>query len=261
MVVQVTDRVLSPIIQAVEYPESDGQPMGESETHVLAILHLLQALRHFFRNRADVYVIADMFLYYEEGNPNARKAPDVMVVKGVDKRVRRIFKLWEEQVAPCVIFEITSRDTWMEDLVNKSTLYASLGVAEYFLFDPLRECLGEPLLGFRLVGREYVPIPPNPDGSLSSVELGASVRPEESLLRVIDPQTGKYVPALDEAILLAEQAAQEARQAAQEARRAAQEARQATQRADAAEAEVARLQALLAQLQGRAGVDREQPFM
>ncbi len=50
-----------------------------------------------------------MFLYYKEGNPRANKAPDVMVIKGVEKHKRRTFKIWQEQAAPCVIFEISSR--------------------------------------------------------------------------------------------------------------------------------------------------------
>ncbi len=244
--------VLAPAAEDIDYPETDGQPMGESEIHILAILHLLQALRHLFRERPDVYVAANLFLYYEKGNNKARKAPDVMVVKGVDRRLREVYKLWEEKVAPCVIFEITSRASWWEDLVSKSSLYSSLGVREYILFDPRREYLEEPLIGFRLEGREYTRIPLAPDGSLFSAELGAALHIEGDLLRVIDPQTGQYIPDLTEAILAADAAMQQVeearRQVAEEARRAEEEARraeEAARRAAIAEAEVARLRALL----------------
>jgi Uma2 family endonuclease len=223
---------------AIEYPSSDGQPMAETEIHVLAILHLLEALRHFFRQALDVYVIGNIFLYYREGKPHARKAPDIMVVKGVGKHKRRSFKLWEEKAGPCVIFEITSKKTKNEDTIGKASLYASLGVREYFLFDPLHEYLDPQLEGYRLVDGEYVEVAPNEDGEIFSEELQLVLRPAGSLLRLVEPQTGHVLPSLDEAVALAEQ----------EAQRAEQEA----QRANVAEAEVERLRALLEEMTRRA---------
>lgn len=229
--------------------------MAETETHVLAILHLIGALRHFFRKVPDIYVIGNIFLYYIEGNSNARKSPDVMVVKGVGKHTRRSYKLWEEKVAPSVIFEITSRQTKSEDTVGKLSLYAALGVKEYFMFDPLHEYLEHQLEGYRLVEGAYEVIPANEDGELYSEELQLILRPEAGLLRLVDPQTHHPLPDLDEAVERAEQeaqrATQEAQRAAQEAQRAAQEAQRAQEearRADAAEAEAARLRALLEQM-------------
>jgi Uma2 family endonuclease len=233
----------------IEYPASDGQPMAETEIHVLAILHLISALRHVFRQAADVYVIGNIFLYYVKGNPRARKAPDVMVVKGVGKQLRRSFKLWEEPAAPCVIFEMTSRETKDEDLTTKFTLYARLGVQEYFLFDPLHEYLDHQLQGYRLVDGVYHPIPPNEDGELFSQELQLILRPDGAMLRVVDPQDHQAVPDLDEAVERAEQEAQRAEQEAQRAEQEAQRAEQEAQRANTAEEEVARLRALLAQIQ------------
>jgi len=139
----------------IVYPESDGEPMGETGSHVRASMHLYGALRQFYLDKSDVYITADMFMYYEKGNPKACKAPDVMVIKGVHtKYERRSFKLWEEKAGPCVIFEISSRSTMIDDLVIKSNLYAALGVHEYYLFDPLREFLEEGLTGFRLADNE-----------------------------------------------------------------------------------------------------------
>ena len=201
----------------VEYPESDGEPMGETGFHVRASMLLYEALRQFFRSRDDVYVAADMFLYYEQGNPHASKAPDVMVIKGVEKHERRTFKVWEEQARPCVVFEVTSRSSMLEDMVVKSILYASLGVREYFLFDPLHEYLEDTLVGFRLEGKDYVVIPPDREGRVFSEELGVLLSPDQEILRVIDPQTGNPVPSLDEAIVLAEQEAQRAEQERQHA--------------------------------------------
>ncbi|MEZ4529107.1 MAG: hypothetical protein R2941_24610 [Desulfobacterales bacterium] len=81
----------------VIYPERDGKPIGESEWHIMATFHLYESLRLFFRNQCDIYTIASMLMFYEKGNPEAFKVPDVMVIKGVKKHMRRNFKLWEEK--------------------------------------------------------------------------------------------------------------------------------------------------------------------
>lgn len=231
----------------VEYPESDGEPMGETGLHVQATLGLYGALRHYFGSRGDVYVAADMFLYYQEGKPSANTAPDVMVIKGVPNQERRIYKLWEEKVAPCTIFEVTSLSTWREDIVSKLMLYARLGVTEYYLFDPEGDYLDEQFTGFRLEDGLYTSITPEADGTLRSRELGLAFWPEGYMLRVGDPATGERILMLDEAV---SRARSEAARAEQEAARAEQEAARAEQeaaRAAAAEAEVARLRALIDQ--------------
>jgi Uma2 family endonuclease len=111
--------------------------MAETGIHVLVIIHTLAVLRQFFRGRTDVYVTGDMFLYYEEGKPKSRKAPDVMVVKGVPSAPeRRSFKVWVEHAVPCFILEVTSKETADEDQEGKRQLYQRLGVRDYFLFDP-----------------------------------------------------------------------------------------------------------------------------
>src|SRR5579871_4518034 len=108
------------------YPSSDGEPVGETDWHMLALILLREALEDVFAAEADVKVASDMFLYYEEGNPSACKAPDIMLVKGVDKSLRRTFKTWVENAVPCVIVEIASERTWQEDLEAKHDLYQGL---------------------------------------------------------------------------------------------------------------------------------------
>jgi Uma2 family endonuclease len=230
----------------IDYPESDGQPMGETGFHVNVILYLLQALRHFFRQDKQIYVAADMLFYYEEGNPAAFKVPDVFVVKGIAKHDRRTYKLWEEQVAPCTVFEITSRSTWLEDLGGKRALYEKLGVREYFVFDPLDEYLSPRLQGFRLVEGYYQPVTLSSSGTLYSEELDLILQPEEAMLRLVNPASGEVVPTLDEAIELALAGIQRAEV---EAQRAEAEAK----RADTAEAELDRLRRELERLQRQSG--------
>jgi len=223
----------------VLYPESDGEPMGETDFHIGAIIYLREALRYFLRDDPTAYVAANMLVYYDEGDPHAFKVPDVFVVKGIQPYDRRTYKLWAEQMAPCVVIEITSRSARLEDTGTKRALYEMLGVGEYYLFDPLDEYLRPRFQGLRLVRGRYEPMPLRRDGTLVSEALGAVLRPDDQRLRVVDPATGTVVPTLAEALYLARV----------EAERAEVEAAHA----HAAEAEAARLRDELDRLRGQAG--------
>jgi Uma2 family endonuclease len=120
----------------IDYPESDGQPMAETDFHLKLMTNLLHALDTHFADGPQVYVSGNLLLYYVKGNPAKRVAPDVFVVRGVPKGDRRIYKLWEEGVPPGVVIKVSSRQTWREDLYTKLRLYEKLGVQEYFIFDP-----------------------------------------------------------------------------------------------------------------------------
>jgi Uma2 family endonuclease len=180
------------------YPSSDGEPVAEIEAHIVVLVTLLSILRQFFRSQPDVFVIGNMFWYYEEGNPKARKAPDVMVIKGVDPSPpggRRSFKSWRENAIPCFILEATSEETYTEDL-EKKPLFESLGVREYFLFDPTGEYLPRALVGYRLIQGRYEELQPGNDGTLPSAELGLLLRPEGETIVMTEMRTGRQLATL-----------------------------------------------------------------
>jgi len=242
--------IASPII---EYPESDGKPVGETDVHRREILHTIETLERHFRNVPDIYVSGNLMFYYEEGNPAAVVSPDVFVVKGVRKGLRRTYKLWDEGVAPCVVIEMTSRSTRLEDKGNKRALYALLGVREYFLFDPLGEYLKPPLQGFTLVDGEYAALPVESDGGIISRELGLKLYRDETVLRLFDLASGREVvrtedlsDVLQQALSIVQQAEEHARLAAEHARLAAAQAQQEADARRRAE-EQARLAAAQAQ--------------
>ncbi|HEY0511920.1 MAG TPA: Uma2 family endonuclease [Thermoanaerobaculia bacterium] len=180
-----------PLRRDVHYPESDGKPMGETEIHIREIIYLFEALAERLRETPEVYIGADMFLYYVQGVPKAVVVPDVFVAKGVPRGERRTYKLWEEGQPPCLVVEVTSDGTRHEDLSQKKDLYERLGVEEYVLYDPLQDYLRPPLQGFRLTGGRYQPIPAGPDGALLSQTTGVVFRIEETGLRLIDTATGR----------------------------------------------------------------------
>ena len=83
----------------VEYPSSDGQPIAETDHQRTPLTYAVEALRYHFRDRSDVYVSGNLFIYYRERDPQAVVAPDVFVVLGADSADRSIYRLWEEPKA------------------------------------------------------------------------------------------------------------------------------------------------------------------
>jgi Uma2 family endonuclease len=228
----------------VHYPESDGEPMAETDTHRKQMMYLIDALEDYFRDDPNVYVAGNLFLYYQEGDPTKVVAPDVFVVKGVAKRDRRTYQLWKENdQGPDVVFELTSKSTQKEDLGAKKGTYQKLGVEEYFLFDPFGEYLEPRLMGLRLTRWGYHRIESEP---MVSRVLGLELRVEGDFLRLVDPATGEKLLTFSE-WHLAHQAEAQARRRAEI--RAAEEAQARRQM----EAELKQLQAELARLRGKTG--------
>ncbi len=149
-----------PSQQEIVYSSSDGEPLAETYDHLIAITTtLLILLQHLEGQEATV--LANQFLYYAQGFPRLRVAPDVMVILGVAPGGRDNYKTWVEGQVPAVIFEMTSPSTRSQDEIEKKQLYESIGVIEYWQFDPRGEWIPEKLLGYRLTGESeqvYVPI-------------------------------------------------------------------------------------------------------
>ena len=72
----------------VDYPESDGRPMGETDVHRRWMIRIFDLLSHRYRQQ-DVYLASDLLLYYEHGQPYRFIVPDVFVVFGVTRHDRR----------------------------------------------------------------------------------------------------------------------------------------------------------------------------
>jgi Uma2 family endonuclease len=216
-----------PLEQGIEYPTSDGRPMAETTLHRKVMTNLIEGLERRYADVADVWVGGNLLLYYVEGRPEKSVSPDVLMARGVEKRDRDTYLLWEEE-PPCLIFEITSRSTRREDTGTKKSLYEKLGVTELVLFDPYGEYLKPRLQGHRLERGRYQPIPPNPDGSLDLRTAGVTARPEGKQLRLVDTATG-------EKLLWDEEIDAERRISMERAAAAMQRAAVAEERASAAE--------------------------
>jgi Uma2 family endonuclease len=146
-----------------------------------------------------VYVSGDLLIYYEEGNPKKVVVPDAFVVKDCDPGSRRVYKLWEEESPPDVVFETTSRSTRDNDLIVKPETYQRIGVKEYFLYDPTGDYLKPALQGFRLEPQGYAHIEADAAGALESRELDLLLQLVDGDLVMIDAQTGERLQTHAEA--------------------------------------------------------------
>jgi Uma2 family endonuclease len=220
----------------IEYPDEDGKPMAEGDAQRKSLTYCTTALGIYFRERSDVYVAGNLFIYYEQGNPEAVVAPDTFVVIGVNSDNRRSYKTWEEgDKTPDFVLEITSKSTRSNDQGAKKGIYAFLGVREYFQYDPTGDYLVPQLQGLRLDEGNYYPIASSviesDFTSIHSEILGLDLRVNLSgELRFYDPAAGQKLMAheeLDQALREAEERANQEAEARQEmaARLAEMEAR------------------------------------
>jgi Uma2 family endonuclease len=176
------------------YPSSDGEPLAETSVHIDAILNTVVALRHYFAAQ-EAIVLTNQFLYYAQGFPKIRVAPDVMVIDGVAPGPRDNYKIWEEKQVPSVVFEMTSAGTRSQDQEFKKELYAQLGVKEYWLFDPKGEWIAQQLEGYQLYRDVYVPIT---DSKSQALKLRLAV--EGSLIGFYREDTGEKLLIPDELV-------------------------------------------------------------
>lgn len=224
----------------IEYPESDGEPMGETGIHVRWTFRLLELLQQRYEGHR-VLVGANLIFYYVEGEVSRNICPDVFVVKDTSPEYRDTFLVWKEENVPNCVFELTSRSTRKRDEAIKPNIYAEIGIAEYFLYDPTADYLDPPLQGHRLTESGYVRIEPDADGRLESRELGVHLRLVDGELDLRDVVTGEPLPTAAEA----ERAKLEAVRTKVEAERARADTERKAR--EAAEAEVERLRQLLAE--------------
>ena len=173
----------------IDYPESDGKPMGETDLHRNWMIRILQILEHRYANQR-VYIAGDLLVYYEEGMPSRFLVPDCFVVLDHPPGLRRTFQTWQERRVPDVVFEVTSRGTSSVDIIDKPVIYEKMGVKEYFLYDPTAEYLEPPLQGYRMIDECLHEIPRHAN-RLHCETLGIDLFLRDLDLVIVDSQTGE----------------------------------------------------------------------
>ena len=192
-----TGTALAPVAPVeIDYPSSDGEPLAESYFQLIPLVYAFDALRRHYAHRDDVFVAADLLIYYQRRTKKS-VAPDVFVVFGAENRPRHSYLLWQEPKGPDFVLEVTSASTQDKDQGPKRETYRRLGVREYWQFDPTGDYLRPPLQGLELIGGRYQRLPAEElaDGTLrlESKVLGLEVRQEAAGLRLYDPVTRSYL--------------------------------------------------------------------
>jgi Uma2 family endonuclease len=216
----------------VFYPSSDGEPVAETYDHLYVLLTTLETLRQYLKGQRAT-VLGNQFLYYAQGFPRLRVAPDVMVIFDVEPGGRDNYKVWEEGQVPRVIFEMTSKGTQTQDTEIKKTLYEQLEVQEYWLFDPRGEWIDGQLRGYRLYEGIYLPIA---DRRSEALQLRLEV--EGKLLAFYREDTGERLLLPDEMATALQIETQRRQEAEAEAEQERQRAEQERQRAEELERQV-----------------------
>ena len=234
--------------------------MAESPRHVDAILYALATLRNRFAASSLVQVGANMNLYYQEGDVEKKLVPDLFVVRGLAALPETSYRVWEAGRPPGFVLEVSSPASAERDHGVKRALYASIGVTEYWRFNPVGALEGasrpgQRLEGSALVGLGYEPLELAADGSIRSAVLELDVRVDsrpgmEHLLRFRDPCTGEDLLTFRESEQGRAGEAEQARAEAEQARAETETALIAEVAARyAAESEIARLKARIADLE------------
>ena len=194
-----------PRLGPLDLPCSDGLPMADSDEQAATMTYSSYALGLHFRNRKDVYIAIDTFLYFWDRDLGKviNVAPDLMVVIGVDGHMRQSYSVWDEgDRVPDFVMEIVSPNVTRKELDDKQSIYERMGVTEYFVFDPWGVTAAT-VAGRRLHGRalrkgRYVPMEHGADGRVFSAALGLDLRVRRGgtgcayrALRFSDPRTGQ----------------------------------------------------------------------
>jgi len=225
------------------FPEDDGEPMAETQANAVQMMDLIFALSYVFQvqGRDDHTAVGgNQLMYFNERNGRDHLAPDVYVILDYAPPPPPSWRMWEHGKFPEIIFEITSPSTADVDVSDevgkgKRWRYGTLGVREYYIYDPQGD-LDPPLQGFAREGTRLEPMETLAGGSIYSPLLGAELRQVGEFLRVVDPQTGAIIMTAEEdrRVRIATQgqlvearerlvAAEQARVAAEQARVAAEE--------------------------------------
>jgi Uma2 family endonuclease len=200
--------------QAVEYPDSDGEPMADNTLQFRWIVTIQGGLDALFAQNPDVFVAGDLLWYPVQGKPTVRQAPDVMVAFGRPKGYRGSYRQWEEDgIPPQVVFEILSPGNCPGTMARKAMFYEVHGVEEYYLFDPDHNQLD----GFLRQGELLEPIPEMNGWVSPRLKIRFDTTGEE--LRIIAPDGRQFATYVE----LAQSANQERERAEHERERAEQE--------------------------------------
>src|SRR5581483_11485376 len=178
-----------------DFHPTEEDLMGETSVHAALVHYLMEVLTWLFRGQSCA-IYENLNFYQTANRMEYPLAPDIAVLKQVDFQHLRSWKVGQTGLAPQVVFEIASEETWKKDLNEKPLRYAHMGVEEYFAYDPneppLRRTGTRRLYGWhRRTGTskpQMQALPVGTQGRLWSPHLDSFLVPDGELLRLYDRQ-------------------------------------------------------------------------
>jgi Uma2 family endonuclease len=202
------------------------EPEMESSLHFAQLALLVATLEWLWRDRQDFFIGANLSIYFSRERLKNRdfRGPDFFLVKGVQRRPRKSWVVWEEDGKyPDLIIELLSDSTEEVDREIKLELYQDrFRTPEYFWFSP--DTLE--LTGWKLVDGKYQRIEPD-EGLLWSNVLELYLGVEDGRLRYFSREGEKVASPEEEALINKKIAELESARAERESARAEREAARA----------------------------------
>lgn len=186
-------------------PDDTEETLVGSTLHQGAITVLASGLNLCGSRRGHPWLIGNqlkMIIPREGSRPSFMPSPDILVHPTLTNASRSSLLITSDG-PPALIIEIASPSTALASDLNltdergKPSIYASIGVPEYLVFDPSTEFIPEQIWARRLGPNGYEPWLPRADGRWHSEALDISFAPHGFLLRVYD-QDGNLVPTSEE---------------------------------------------------------------
>ena len=223
------------------------EPPEDSMQQASTIHYVMTILKARYENDPTVLWSNQTNVIYDSDILGSVVVPDGYLVFGVPARFieteRRSYRIDEWGKPPDFVLEVASESTAQNDLTYKRSLYARMGVREYWRLDR-HGYYGEPLVGERLVDGEYVRFElhteSNGDTWSRSEVLGVDFyhRVEDGISWFLlkDSETGEWLGDLSEEVEAhaeTEAARREAEARAQSAEQAQSQEREARLAAEA----------------------------
>jgi Uma2 family endonuclease len=166
-----------------------------ADWHQRAILTIVTSLQDVASDRNLPWHVGNQlaFLCANQHRSSWRPVPDVMLHTRAGAAERAEMQLRADGL-PDLIIEVASPSTWEYDVdavAGKAWGYLSLGIANYLVFDPAGDLLGEGCRGWQCQAGEVRPWRSSEDGRYHALGLDISFKAEGSLLRTFDDHDGR----------------------------------------------------------------------
>ena len=126
----------------INYDTAFGEDdeMSQTDVHNALIYYLMSVLSRLFSG-GNVGVFTSISLYGAPLSSSRYKSPDLLVIDGLVSNSNQeiaSYTIGPDHPAPRVLMEICSEGNWQNDVApdQKPSIYAQMGVPEYFAVDP-----------------------------------------------------------------------------------------------------------------------------